>query len=280
MQPSPRIAGVIGDPVAHSKSPAMHNAAFAHFALDAHYERWHTPLAELPGRIEALRAPHMYGANVTLPHKLAILPLVDEIDPLAEMIGAANTIIRLDDGRLRATNTDAPAFLDEVVNMCGLNPVGLETVILGASGAARAAAFALAHVGAARITIVNRTIERAEDLLADVLATLSDDPVLTFATPDSEDLAEVIGSATLVVNATSLGWHGDETPLPAHFIQPHMVVYDMVYRPTRLLADASARGAKAYDGLGMLAKQAIIAFEHWTGQRPPLDLMLNALRNA
>jgi shikimate dehydrogenase len=258
----------------------MHNAAFAHFALDAHYERWHTPIAELPARIEALRAPHMYGANVTLPHKLAILPLVDEIDPLAEMIGAANTIIRLADGRLRATNTDAPAFLDEVIQVCGLNPVGLEAVILGASGAARAAAFALAHAGATRITIVNRTIERAEDLLADVLATLTHDPILTFATPDSEDLVDVIGAATLVVNATSLGWHGDETPLPAAYIQPHMVVYDMVYRPTRLLADAAARGAQAHDGMGMLAKQAIIAFEHWTGLRPPLDLMLHALRNA
>lgn len=275
-----RVAGVIGDPVAHSKSPAMHNAAFAYLGIHAQYERWHTPLAELPARIESLRAPHMYGANVTLPHKLAILPLLDEIDPLAELIGAANTIIRLDDGRLRGTNTDAPAFLDEVVNVCGLNPDGLEVVILGASGAARAAAFALAHSGAARITIINRTIERAEELLGDVLLSLDHDPILTYATPDEPDLAEVIGAAQLVVNATSLGWHGDETPLPAQFIQPGMVIYDMVYRPTKLLADAQVRGAKGYDGIGMLAKQAIIAFEHWTGQRPPLDLMITALRNA
>lgn len=275
-----RVAGVIGDPVAHSKSPAMHNAAFAHFGIHAVYERWHTPLAELPARIESLRAPHMYGANVTLPHKLAILPLLDEIDPLAELIGAANTIIRLDDGRLRGTNTDAPAFLDEVVNVCGLDPDGLEVVILGASGAARAAAFALAHAGSARITIINRTIERAEELLGDVLSSLEHDPVLTYASPDEPELADVIGNAHLIVNATSLGWHGDETPLPAAFIQPGMVVYDMVYRPTKLLADAQLRGAQGYDGLGMLAKQAIIAFEHWTGQRPPLDLMINALRNA
>ena len=95
--PPIRIAGVIGDPVAHSKSPAMHNAAFAYFGLPAQYERWHTPLAELPDRINSLRAPHMYGANVTLPHKLAILPLLDEIDDIASQIGAANTIIRLPD---------------------------------------------------------------------------------------------------------------------------------------------------------------------------------------
>ncbi|MFM2031365.1 MAG: hypothetical protein RLZZ297_130 [Chloroflexota bacterium] len=275
-----RIAGVIGDPVAHSKSPAMHNAAFAHFGLDAHYERWHTPLAELPARIESLRAPHMYGANVTLPHKLAILPLVDEVDPIAELIGAANTIIRLPDGRLRATNTDAPAFLAEVTDVCKLDPNGLEVVILGASGAARAAAFALAHSGAARITVINRTIEKAEELLGDVLASLEHDPILTYAAPDEPDLAEVIGAAQLVVNATTLGWHGDETPLPAHYIQPGMTVYDMVYRPTTLLADAHARGAHGYDGLGMLARQAIIAFQHWTGLTPPLELMLTALRNA
>ncbi|MBM4411881.1 MAG: shikimate dehydrogenase [Chloroflexi bacterium] len=275
-----RVAGVIGDPVAHSKSPAMHNAAFAYLGIHAQYERWHTPLAELPARIASLRAPHMYGANVTLPHKLAILPLLDEIDPLAELIGAANTIIRLDDGRLRGTNTDAPAFLDEVVHVCGLDPAGLEVVILGASGAARAAAFALAHAGAARITIINRTLERAEELLGDVLSSLAHDPVLTYAAPDEPDLGDVIGAAHIVVNATSLGWHGDETPLPAQFIHPGMVVYDMVYRPTKLLADAQQRGARGYDGIGMLAKQAIIAFEHWTGQRPPLDLMITALRNA
>jgi shikimate dehydrogenase len=275
-----RIAGVIGDPVAHSKSPAMHNAAFAHFRLDAVYERWHTPLADLPARIESLRAPHMYGANVTLPHKLAIIPLVDEVDAIAELIGAANTIIRLPDGRLRATNTDAPAFLDEVIHVCKLNPEGLEVVILGASGAARAAAFALAHAGAARITIINRTIEKAEELLGDVLASLDHDPILTFAAPDEPDLADVIGAATLIVNATTLGWHGDETPLDAAFILPSMTVYDMVYRPTKLLADARSRGAQAHDGLGMLARQATIAFEHWTGLTPPLDLMLTALRNA
>lgn len=274
-----RIAGVIGDPVAHSKSPAMHNAAFAHFGLDARYERWHTPLAELPARIASLRAPHMYGANVTLPHKLAILPLVDEVDPIAELIGAANTIINLGDGRLRATNTDAPAFLAEVTDVCRLDPEGLEVVILGASGAARAAAFALAHSGAARITIINRTIEKAEELLGDVLASLEHDPVLTYAAPDEPDLHEVIGNARLIVNATTLGWHGDETPLPAQYIQPGVTVYDMVYRPTKLLADAAARGAHGHDGLGMLARQAIIAFHHWTGLTPPLELMLAALRN-
>ena len=167
-----------------------------------------------------------------------------------------------------------------MTHVCGLNPDGLSVVILGASGAARAAAFALAHAGAARITIINRTIEKAEELLGDVLASLDHDPILTYAAPDEPDLAEVIGDATLIVNATTLGWHGDETPLDAAFILPSMTVYDMVYRPTKLLADARSRGAQAHDGLGMLARQAIIAFEHWTGRTPPLDLMLTALRNA
>jgi hypothetical protein len=122
--------------------------------------------------------------------------------------------------------------------------------------------------------------EKAEELLGDVLASLDHDPILTYAAPDEPDLAEVIGDATLIVNATTIGWHGDETPLDAAFILPSMTVYDMVYRPTKLLADARSRGAQAHDGLGMLARQAIIAFEHWTGRTPPLDLMLTALRNA
>jgi shikimate dehydrogenase len=137
----------------------------------------------------------------------------------------------------------------------------------------RAAAFALAHAGAARITIINRTIERAEELLADVLYTLDTDPVMTFATPDAPDLDDVIGSAKLIVNATTLGWHGNDTPLPAQFLNNQMVVYDMVYRPTQLLADANACGAKGYDGLGrLLARQAMLAFHHWTGLMPPFTL--------
>ena len=123
------------------------------------------------------------------------------------------------------------------------------------------------------------TIERAEELLADVLYTLDSDPIMTFATPDAPDLEEIIGSAKLIVNATTLGWHGNDTPLPARFLNNQMTVYDMVYRPTQLLADAKACGAHGYDGVGMLARQAMLAFHHWTGLTPPFELMRDALLN-
>ncbi|GAB4206308.1 MAG: shikimate dehydrogenase [Roseiflexaceae bacterium] len=271
------ITGLIGDPVAHSRSPAIHNAAFAHLGIDARYELWHTPAAELEARVATLRNPDVLGANVTLPHKRAVIPLLDRIDPQAELIGAVNTIVRAPDGTLTGLNTDAPAFLAALREDLDYAPEGQTVVILGASGAARAAAAALLEAGAGGLVLVNRTLERAEELLGDLLAASERDPLLLALTPDDPDLAELLGSASLLVNATSLGWHGDETPLPAGQIPAGALVYDMVYRPTRLLRDAVARGARTADGLGMLVRQAALAFEQWTGQPAPLDVMRAAV---
>lgn len=272
-----RIVGLIGDPVAHSRSPALHNAAFAHLGIDARYELWPTPAAELAERVASLRAPHMLGANVTLPHKLAVIPLLDRVDPLVELIGAANTIVREADGTLTGANTDAPAFLAALREDAGYEPRGQVAAILGASGAARAAAAALLEAGAARLIVVNRTLARAEELLADLLAAIAADPSLQALALDDPELPHVLREATLIVNATSIGWHGDETPLPAACIPPGALVYDMVYRPTRLMREAAARGARTYDGLSMLARQAALAFERWTGRSAPLDVMLAAV---
>src|SRR5690606_24022326 len=137
---APLLAGVIGDPVEHSRSPAMHNAAFAHLGIAARYERWHTPAAELPSRVEALRGPGFLGANVTLPHKIAVLSLLDRLDPEVRLIGAANTIVRAADGSLAGANTDAPAVVATLREDAGFDPRGRPAVIFGASGAARAAA--------------------------------------------------------------------------------------------------------------------------------------------
>src|SRR5262245_986037 len=182
------LAGVIGDPVAHSRSPALHNAAFAYIRLRARYERWHTSAAELPARVESLRAPHILGANVTLPHKLAVLPLLDRIDPEVEVIGAANTIIREADGSLTGANTDAPAFLSSLQEDGGYTPSGQTALILGASGAARAAAVALVDAGVARLVVANRTLECAEELLGDVLAATDADPELFAIALDDQAL--------------------------------------------------------------------------------------------
>ncbi|MEN9936663.1 MAG: hypothetical protein RLZZ387_3242 [Chloroflexota bacterium] len=271
------LAGVIGDPVAHSRSPAMHNAAFAHLGFPARYERWHTPAAELPTRVASLRNEGALGANVTLPHKIAVIPLLDRLDPYAERIGAVNTIVREEGGQLAGYNTDAPAVVG-TLRAAGLELAGATVVILGASGAARAAAFALAD-DAAQITLVNRTLERAEELAADVLAASNrDDLRLHALTPDDEELDAVLAGTTLLVNATSLGWHGDETPLRGELIPPGALVFDMVYRETRLLREAAGRGARTLDGLDMLVRQAGLAFERWTEREAPLDVMRDALR--
>ncbi len=269
----PLLAGLIGDPVAHSRSPLLHNAAFANLGIHARYELWPTTAAELAARVESLRAPHILGANVTLPHKIAVLSLLDRLDPAVEMIGAANTIIREADGSLTGANTDAPAFLAALREDGGYDPAGQTIVILGASGAARAAAMALVGTGVARLVIANRTLERAEALLGDLLAAADADPLLFALAPGDADLPELLAEASLIVNATSIGWHGDQSPLPAALIPPGALVFDMIYRPTQLLHDATARGARTLDGAGMLARQAALAFEHWTGQHAPLDLM-------
>ena len=271
------LAGVIGDPVEHSRSPALHNAAFAYLGLRAHYERWHTSAADLPARVESLRAPSILGANVTLPHKIAVLSLLDRLDPEVELIGAVNTIIREADGLLRGANTDAPAFLASLREEAGYTPEGQSVVIFGASGAARAAAVALVGASAARLVVVNRTLDRAERLLGDVLASADADPLLFALTPDDPALPALMAEASLIVNATSLGWHGDESPVAAELIPPAALVFDMVYRPTRLLRDAAARGARPLDGSGMLVRQAALALERWIGRPAPLDVMRREL---
>ena len=269
-------AGVIGDPVAHSRSPALHNAAFASLGINARYELWPTPAAELRARIESMRDRHVLGANVTLPHKVAVLPLLDRLDPQIAVIGAVNTVVREPDGSLTGGNTDSPAFLASLQEDGGYAPAGQSAVILGASGAARAAAVALVGAGLRRLVVVNRTLERAEALLGDVLAGAAGDPQLFALEPDDPALPALLDETSLLVNATSLGWHGDESPIAAQLIPPGALVFDMIYRPTRLLREAAARGARTLDGMGMLVRQAAFSFERWTGRPAPLEVMREA----
>jgi shikimate dehydrogenase len=277
---------LIGDPVAHSRSPAMQNAALAHLGVAARYEAVQTGAEELAGRVAALRAPEYLGANVTLPHKQAVLPLLDELEEQAAEIGAANTIYKAADGRLIGANTDAPALIADLAE-AGFDPAGRGAVLLGASGAARAAAFALAHAGVRALVLLNRTPERAEALLADLLLAITDEQGLTAAgTPpptlvalglDDPETGAYLAACELLVNATPLGWHGDETPLPDPPVGRQTLVYDMVYRETRLLREATARGAATRAGLGMLVHQGALALTRWTGREAPLDVMWAAL---
>lgn len=287
-----QYAGIIGDPVAHSRSPQIHNAAFAHIGMAARYEHWPTPAAELPARIAGLRRPEMLGANVTLPHKQAVMPMLDELEPEAARIGAVNTIYRRADGALVGANTDAPGLAESLREDAGFDASGRRALLLGASGAARAAVYALLDAGVAELIVANRTLARAEDLLADVFGdddealpaplrppgiNVDDLPPLFALGLDDPELAELIPQIDLLINATSLGWHGEETPLPDPPLRPDALVYDMVYRPGRLLRDAAARGARTCDGIGMLLRQGVLSFYRWTGRRVPIEVMRAAL---
>jgi shikimate dehydrogenase len=277
---------LIGDPVAHSRSPLMQNAALAHLGVDACYEAVNTSDDELPARVAALRGADYLGANVTLPHKQAVIPLLDRLEAEAARIGAVNTIYQGPAGELVGANTDAPAIIADLAEV-GFTPAGRTAVILGASGAARAAAFALAHADVATLVVANRTPARAEELLADLLLAITDDQGLTasgelppalvaLALADPELAAYLEGDA-LLINATALGWREGETPLPDPPVGPHALVYDMVYRQTRLLREAAARGAATRDGLGMLVYQGALALTRWTGRTAPISVMRAAL---
>ncbi|NJM05682.1 shikimate dehydrogenase [Candidatus Gracilibacteria bacterium] len=280
---------LLGDPVAHSRSPAMQNAALEYLSFAARYEARHTTAAELAATVAALRDDDVLGANVTLPHKEAVLPLLDTIEPEAAQIGAVNTIYKGLEGELVGANTDAPALLRDLAEL-GFAAQDRQVVVLGASGAARAAIFTLVKAGAAQVLVANRTLERAENLLADLFLALTDEqgllfngqlpPALLAFALDDPELDEYVADADLLVNATSLGWHGDETPLTDPVLSPDALVYDMVYRRTPLMRAAEMRGARASDGLGMLLYQGALAFEHWTGQAAPLDVMRRVLRDS
>lgn len=280
---------LIGEPVAHSRSPLMQNAALAELGLPARYEAVNTTSAELPERVAALRDADYLGANVTLPHKQAVIPLLDRLEDEAARIGAVNTIYKGAQGELVGANTDAPALIMDLAEV-GFQPVNRTAVVLGASGAARAAAFALAHAGVATLVVANRTLARAEELLADLLLTLTDEQGLTAsgeAPPamlalelTATDLAPYLIGDGLLVNATALGWREGETPLPNPPVGASNLVYDMVYRQTLLLRDSATQGAAVRDGLGMLLYQGALALQRWTGQSAPLEVMRTALFGA
>ncbi len=309
--------GLIGDPVAHSFSPRFQQAAFDALSIPALYELWRTSSDELASRVASLLTPDCLGANVTIPHKQAILSLLDIVEPQAARIRAVNTIVHRDE-YLYGYNTDAPALLQVLTDHDigepaaetrtsrrgerqtqpgssgaskkrtehSLPPLsrslkGFTAVVLGAGGAARSAAFALVEAGVERLIIVNRSMERAQMLAADVQQG-SDCKVFSLNDP-----AYVIAhSRSIIINATPLGMHNaslskqtdDLSPLPAEILArfaPDTFVLDMVYNPTetKLLCQAHTLGLRAVNGLSMLLHQGALAFTLWTGQPAPLEVM-------
>lgn len=258
-----RVAGVIGSPVRHSRSPAIHNAAFAAAGLDWTYVAFEVAAGAAGRALDGMRSLGLAGLSVTMPHKDAVAAAVDELSDDAAALGAVNCVVPLDDGRLRGENTDGAGFVRSLLD-AGFDPAGRSCCVVGAGGAARAVVLALARAGVASVTVVNRTAAKAE-----AAAALAGDIGRVATTVDAQ--------ADLVVNATSIGMgaSGGLPFDPAILGGAGQVVADLVYQPleTPLLAAARAAGGTAVDGLGMLVHQAAIAFELWTGEAAPVDAM-------
>ncbi len=269
-----QLCGIIGDPVEHTMSPAMHNAAFARMGLDFCYMPFRVKPEDLPQAVAGMKALNIRGLNVTIPHKVAIIPLLDELDPLAEKIGAVNTVVN-DNGVLQGFNTDAIGFLEALIQK-GVEPRGKKVVMLGAGGAARAVSFVLAERGA-HLIILNRRLELDwAEALAGKLAQTFGQGVKALELTE-ENLARALEEAYILVNATSVGMSPniDETPVTSDLLRPSLVVFDVVYNPvkTRLLGQAEQIGAQTISGLDMLVWQGALAFELWTGAKAPVELM-------
>ena len=271
------LYAIIGNPIEHSLSPVMQNAAFEAVGLDAVYLALRVEPAGLHRAIEGFRAINLSGFNVTIPHKVAIMKYLDELDSSAATIGATNTVVNRN-GKLTGYNTDGTGAL-AALREAGVNLQGRRILLLGAGGAARALAFSFAKT-AERITILNRTSSKAESLAEDLRQATG--ATVVHGKLDPSTLDEEVASTDLLVNATSVGMHprSEETPVDVRFLRPDMVVFDIVYSPleTRLLREAREVGAKGVDGLAMLVHQGVQAFELWTGKRAPTSTMTKALR--
>lgn len=276
-QSASRYVGLIGWPVEHSLSPAMHNAAFAALGLPWKYLLLPTPPSALKRAIQRLKGGRWAGANVTIPHKEAIISHLDRLSPEAGAIGAVNTIVARA-GKCIGHNTDATGFMRALGDQ-GFEPGDKRALVLGAGGAARAVTYALLQAGA-EVVICNRTLERAETLALSFTSLPVSSP-LTVRPLTNSVLGEEIGRCQLLVNATSVGmapqsqlspWP-EEVPIPAG-----IVVFDLVYAPleTRLLQQAKAAGAQTTDGLQMLIQQGVEAFRLWTGLSPPREVIYQA----
>jgi len=275
-----QVAGVIGWPIAHSLSPAMHNAAFAALGLDWCYVPFAVPPERLPEAVRGLQALGVRGVNATVPHKEALLPLVNALTPEAEAIGAVNTLLFRAEGIL-GHNTDAAGFL-RALHEAGFDPSGCTALVLGAGGAARSVTYALATVGA-RVILLNRTVERAEALASALRERL---PKAALSTgPLTPEEIERHLPVDLIINATTLGmWPQVETsPWPARLPFPKSAFcYDLVYTPreTHFMHQARSVGAQAASGLGMLVHQGAESFALWTGIQPPVEVMRAACEQA
>lgn len=284
-QPPARLA-VIGDPIAHSKSPQMHNPALQACGLDAQYVRIQVPVGRVKEAFGLFAKHGFWGVNITIPHKFEALDAVDVVDPLARRLGAVNTLA-LRDGKLHGFNTDGPGFLRSVKEAFGAEVKDLRILILGAGGGAgRAVAVQSVLAGCRSLWLANRTEAKLQPLITELRETAGQAEVhLQTCTLGHDDLAARLKEADLIVNATSVGMKAEDAPLlPAGCLEARHFVYDMVYRasgPTELVQAATAAGAPHADGMCLLLHQGAISFEHWFPHlAAPVEVMRQGLGGA
>ena len=266
--------GLIGDPVEHSLSPAFQQAALDELGIPVRYELLHTPAEQIVRRLEELRSGDFLGVNVTVPHKEAFFAAIDECSDTAKRAGAVNTIT-CRDGRLIGDNTDVHGFVQSLQD-AGYRFQDSQAIVLGAGGAARAVIVGLLDSGVDQVIVGNRTIERAQAIVDG----LAESRVVPVTLPEVHEHA---GQASLIVNATSLGWQHETLPIDRSIfgqLLPGAIAFDLTYKPTIFLATAREFGVQSVDGFAMLVNQGARSFEIWTGQPAPLDVMWKAANAA
>ena len=274
-----RTVGIFGDPIAHTRSPAMHNAAFQALGLPYVYLPFHVRPADLAKAVHGVRALGLLGLNVTVPHKERIVRYLDSLSPEAELCGAVNTVVN-QDGQLFGDNTDGRGFLNSLQE-AKLAPRGIEVVLIGAGGSARAVLVSLIRARCAVVRIVNRTQANARKLVRTYRRT--GETRLEALPLDALRDPTVVSGAGLVINASAVGLHDDEfLPLAYTATQAGCLFYDLLYRPDRtpFLRHARAAGRPVMDGRRMLLHQGTLAFSLWTGRPAPLEVMDRALQRA
>ena len=269
---------LIGHPVAHSLSGAMQQAAFDHLGIDARYELWDRPPADLAEAVAELRTDDFLGANVTIPYKERVVPMVDRQTEEAHATGAINTLTR--DGRkLVGHNTDVAGFKVALDRMVGRQKMPRYAVVLGAGGGARAVVYGLIREGFQRVVVFNRHLHRGEQMVKHFGRSAAHMDLR--AMPWHESIIEAeLSKAKVLVNATSIGLAHDLSPIPAEILTPDLMVLDLIYKQTRLLREAASAGCTTADGELMLLHQGAAAFTLWTGQPAPVEAMHEALTAA
>ena len=264
---------IIGDPVSHSLSPAMHNATFKSLSMDDVYIAYKVSSHELESSVESLRSVKISGFNVTIPHKTAVLQYLDEVDLISRKAGAVNTVASIN-GKFKGFNTDIQGFIQPLLNR-NMDFKGLSVLLFGAGGSARAVVTSLSNVnGISKLVVANRTYGKSLEL-----SKLADLQGLTSSVSMFEEAKRMAKHFDLIVNATSVGLQSNESLLDSEDIDENSTVYDLVYRPvmTKLLENARGKGARVIYGYEMLLEQGAQAFEIWTGLKAPLPAMKKAL---